>query len=259
MAPIFFSTTEIVRFAIVLFRLSGIMMFAPFFSNQTVPMPIRAVFALVAASVLTPSLTLSAVPADLGLNSIIGLASGEILSGILLGLAASCIFAGFQFAGQIVSLQLGFSLINQIDPQTNVEVPVFSFFQNYIGLLFFLLINGHHWFLLAVNESFGALPVGGVQIQGPVITWLVYLTGQVFVIGLKISGPILTVTIITDIVLGIIGRAAPQIHIIIVSMPLKILVGFGCLSFSFYFLPRYLDGVYSGLFKVLFSLVRAMG
>ena len=103
------------------------------------------------------------------------------------------------------------------------------------------------------------MPVGGVQIQGPVINWLVYLTGQIFVIGLKISGPILAVTIITDIVLGIIGRAAPQIHIIIVSMPLKILVGFGCLSFSFYFLPRYLDGVYSGLFKVLFSLVRAMG
>lgn len=259
MAPIYFSTTEIVAFMIVLLRLSGIMMFAPFFSNYSVPMMIRALFALVTAFVLAPSLPIRSVPTELGLSSIVGVATGEILSGILLGLAAACIFAGFQFAGQVISLQLGFSLINQIDPQTNVEAPVFSFIQNYIGLLFFLLINGHHWFLLAINESFGALPVGGLQIQGPVIQWLVYLSSQIFVIGLRIAGPILIVSIIADVVMGIIGRAAPQIHILIVSMPLKILVGFGCLSFSFYFLPRYLESVYSMLFKTLFSLVRVMG
>jgi flagellar biosynthetic protein FliR len=258
MAPIFFSTAEIVRFAIVLLRLSGIMLFAPFFSSQSVPMQIRAAFALVAAFVLAPSLPLSAIPSEFGLGSLTGLVAGEILSGVLLGLAASCIFAGFQFAGQAISFQLGFSLINQIDPQTNVEAPVFSFMQNYIGLLFFLLINGHHWFLQAINESFGALPVGGVHIQTPVIEWLLYLSSQIFVIGLRIAGPVMIVTIITDVVLGIIGRAAPQIHIIIVGLPLKTLVGFACLSFSFYFLPRYLEDVFSVLFKSLFSLIGAM-
>jgi flagellar biosynthetic protein FliR len=258
MAPLIFSNTEVIRFVIVLLRLSGIMLSAPFFNSQSVPLQIRAAFALVAAFVLAPSLPLTAIPAEFGLSSITGIAAGEILSGVLLGLAATCIFAGFQFAGQIISFQLGFSLINQIDPQTNVEAPVFSFIQNYIGLLFFLLINGHHWFLLAINESFGALPVGGMQIQTPVIEWLLYLSAQIFVIGLRIAGPVIAVTIITDVVLGIIGRAAPQIHIIIVGMPLKVLVGFGCLSFSFYFLPRYLESVYSMLFKTLFSLVRVM-
>jgi flagellar biosynthesis protein FliR len=258
MAPLFFSTAEIIRFAIVLLRLSGIMVFAPFFSSQSVPMQIRAVFALVATLVLTPSLPSASVPTELGLSSIAGVAAGEILTGVLLGFVASAIFAGFQFAGHIISLQLGFSLINQIDPQTNVEVSVFSFLQNYMGLLLFLLINGHHWFLLAINESFGALPVGGVQIHGPVIEQLIHLTGDIFVIGLRIAGPVLIVSIIADVVMAIIGRAAPQIHIVIVSMPLKILVGFGCLSLSFYFLPRYLESVYSTLFKTLFSFVRVM-
>jgi flagellar biosynthetic protein FliR len=258
MAPILFSTAEIIRFAIVLMRLSGIMVSAPFFSSQSVPMQIRAVFVLVAAFILTPSLPISSVPTDLGLSSIAWVATGEILTGILLGFAASCIFAGFQFAGHIISLQIGFSLINQIDPQTNVEVSVFSFLQNYMGLLLFLLINGHHWFLLAINESFGVLPVGGIQISGSVIEQLIYLSGQVFVIGLRISGPVLVVSIIADVVMAIIGRAAPQIHILIVSMPLKILVGFGCLSLSFYFLPHYLESVYTSLFKTLFSFVRVM-
>ncbi|MBN1571476.1 MAG: flagellar biosynthetic protein FliR [Acidobacteria bacterium] len=258
MAPLIFSNAEVVRFIIVLLRLSGIMIFAPFFSNHSIPFQIRAAFALMVAFILAPSLPLTAIPPELGLSSITGIAAGEILSGALLGLAASCIFGGFQFAGQIISFQLGFSLINQIDPQTNVEAPVFSFIQNYIGLLFFLLINGHHWFLLAINDSFGALPVGGMRIQGPVIEWLLYLSAQLFVIGLRIAGPVIAVTIITDVVLGIIGRAAPQIHIIIVGLPLKALVGFSCLSFSFYFLPRYLESIYSMLFRSLFSLVKAM-
>jgi flagellar biosynthetic protein FliR len=258
MAPIIFSNTEVIRFVIILLRLSGIMLFAPLFNSQSVPMHIRAAFALVVAYILAPSLPLTSIPTGLGLANITGIAIGEILSGVLLGFAAACVFAGFQFAGQTISFQLGFSLINQIDPQTNVEAPVFSFIQNYIGLLFFLLINGHHWFLLAINESFGALPVGGIHIDAPVMEWLLHLSSQLFVIGLRIAGPIIAVTIITDVILGIIGRAAPQIHIIIVGMPLKVLVGFSCLSLSFYFLPRYLEDVYSMLFKTLFSLVRAM-
>jgi flagellar biosynthesis protein FliR len=258
MEPFLISTPEILRFVVVLLRVSGIMLFAPFFSNQAVPLQIRAAFALVVAYVLAPSLPLGAIPSSFGLTDITGLAAGEILSGVLLGFAASCVFAGMQFAGQIISFQLGFSLINQIDPQTNVEAPVFSFIHNYVGLLFFILINGHHWLLLAISDSFGPLPIGGFRIHGSVLGWLLELTAQILVIGLRIAGPVIVVTTITDIVLGILGRAAPQIQILIVGMPLKILVGFGCVSFSFYFLPRYLQDIFVTLHKTLFSLVHAV-
>jgi flagellar biosynthesis protein FliR len=254
MTPILFSTAEIVRFLIVLLRISGIMLLAPFFSSQTIPIHIRAAFALVTSFVLAPSLPLQAVPAELNLGNMVMLFPGELLYGVLLGFAAVCVFAGFQFAGQIISFQLGFSLINVIDPQTEVESSVFSFFQNYLGLLFFLLINGHHWFLLAINKSFAILPVGGAHIEASLAEYLIRLTAELLVIGLRIAGPVIAVSIITDVVMGVIGRAAPQINILIVGMPLKTLVGFGCLSFSFYFLPRYLGGVYSALYKTLFSL-----
>ncbi len=259
MAPILLSTAEIIRFAIVLLRISGIMVFAPFFSNQSFPVQIRIAFSLVTAFVLAPSLPLKQLPVELGLSNITALFANEILLGLILGFAAMCVFAGLEFAGQIISFQLGFSLINVIDPQSNVEAPVFSFMQNYIGLLFFLLINGHHWFLLAVNESFSALPVGGIHLQAPLVEYIVRLSAEILVIGLRIAGPVIAVTIITDVIMGVIGRTAPQINIIIVGMPLKLLVGFGCLSFSFYFLPRYLEGIYSALFKGLFLLVRSMG
>lgn len=258
MTPIALSSAEVVRFLIVLVRVSGIILMAPFFSSQSIPIYIRAAFTLVVSLVLAPSLALSAIPPDLNLGNVAGLLVGEILIGFILGFAAMCVFGGFQFAGQVISFQTGFSLVNVIDPQTQVDSSVFSFFQNYLGLLFFLLINGHHWFLIAINDSFSILPVGGAHLQGPLIQHLIRLSGELLVIGLRIAGPVLAVAIITDVIMGVLGRAAPHLNILIVGMPLKGLVGFACLSFSFYFLPRYLEGVYSGLRETLFALVRAM-
>jgi len=257
MTPILFSNAEVVRFIIVLLRISGIMILAPFFSSQTIPVHIRIALSFVASLVLAPSLPLDRIPAELNLGNIAALFPGEILFGVLLGFAAACVFAGFQFAGQVISFQLGFSIINVIDPQTQVESSVFSFFQNYIGLLFFLMVNGHHWFLLAVNQSFTVLPVGGIQLQAPLAEYVIHMSAGLFVIGVRIAGPVIAVSIITDIVMGVLGRAAPQINKLIEGMPLKTLVGFGCLSFSFYFLPRYLEDIYSALYKTLFSLVYA--
>src|SRR5664279_3341651 len=130
MDPILIPTTEIVRFVLVLTRLSGIMILAPFFSSNTVPVHIRVVFSMVTAFILAPSLPLSQVPSDLNLGNMTGVFITEILFGTILGFAALCVFAGLQFAGQVISFQLGFSIINIIDPQTQVESSVFSFLYN---------------------------------------------------------------------------------------------------------------------------------
>jgi flagellar biosynthesis protein FliR len=258
MAPILFSTAELIRFVIVLTRISGIMLLAPFFSNQMFPAQVRIAFALMTAFVMAPSLPLSLIPAQLDLSSVAAICVGEIFVGLIIGFAALCVFAGLQFAGQIVSFQLGFSLINLIDPQTNVESPVFSFFYNYIGLLLFLLINGHHWFLQAINESFSTMAVGGIHMQAQLAGHIIGLSAHILVIGIRIAGPIIAVTVISDVLIGIIGRTAPQINILIVGMPFKLLVGFGCMGFSLYFLPRYLGDVFAVLSKSLFSLVHTL-
>jgi flagellar biosynthetic protein FliR len=258
MEPFFFSTAEILRFAIVLTRISGIMILAPFFSNQLFPAQVKIAFTLVTAFILAPSLPLNRIPVDMGLGGLVLTVFGELCVGLLLGFSALCVFAGLQFAGQIVSFQLGFSLINIIDPQSNVDSPVFSFLYSYIGLLLFLLINGHHWFLQAIHESFGILGVGGIPIQAPLAEQIVRMSAQLFVIGVRVAGPIIAVTVITDVLIGIVGRTAPQINILIVGMPLKLLVGFGCMSFSLYFLPRYMGDVLLTLSRTLFSLVHAI-
>ncbi|MBN2319530.1 MAG: flagellar biosynthetic protein FliR [Acidobacteria bacterium] len=255
MPAIIFSPTEILQFVIVLLRVSGLIVFAPFFGSPSIPYQVRIAFALVTSFLLARLLPVDFVPDGLSLTGVTLILIGEIVAGMILGLAANLVFAGIQYAGQIISFQMGFSLIKLIDPQTNVESPVFSFIHNYIGILFFLLLNGHHWFLRAISESFHLMPVGGIQIQASLVEYIVHLSSQIFIIGLRIAGPVIVVTIITDIVVGIIGRSAPQLHILILGLPLKLLVGFSCLSFSLYFIPRYLEIVFASLYKTIFTLV----
>ncbi len=250
---------EVIRFAVVLFRVGGIMVFAPLFSARSVPGQVRAAMTLVATLALCPALPLSRVPTALDLGQILGLVATELLFGVVLGLATSFIFAAMEFAGQIISFQLGFSMINLIDPQSEVETTVFSFFQYYIGLLFFLIINGHHWFFTSVSDSFQYLPLGGVRLHGAMVAEFVRLSSHIVVFGVQIAGPVLIVTVLTDVVLGIVGRAAPQINIIIVGMPFKILAGFACMSISFYFLPHLLETWYTGFYRDLIALLHGMG
>ena len=258
MDPLIISMAEVTRFAVVLFRVSGIIIFAPFFSSYTIPIQIRVTVALMATLALVPSLPLGQVPADMDMFRVLTLLVRESTVGLVLGLVSLFIFAGMQLAGQIISFQLGFAIIHVIDPQSEVETTVFSFIENYIGLLFFLLINGHHWFFLAVSDSFNYLPVQGIHLSGPLVAEIVRLSSQIMVSGLQIAAPILAVTIIADVVVGIIGRVAPQINILIVGMPLKTLVGFACMSISFYFLPRYLGEVYTALHRDLFGLLHKL-
>jgi flagellar biosynthesis protein FliR len=258
MIPINFAVAEVIRFTIVLSRVGGIMVFAPFFSSRSIPYQIRVALSLMITVMLVPALPLGKIPANLGAGQVLSVILGEVAVGMLMGLIANFIFAGLQVAGQIISFQMGFSIINLIDPQSEVEMSVFSFFEDFIGLMLFLIINGHHWFIMAVSESFSYIPVKGIHLQGPVVEEIIRLSARLMISGVQIAAPILAVTIIADVILSIIGRAAPQIPVFIVGMPLKILVGFTCLSISFYFIPRYLEGAFAALFKDIFGLMHKM-
>jgi flagellar biosynthetic protein FliR len=258
LSSVTFSLAEVARFAVVLLRVGGIMVFAPVFSSTSFPAQMRVIIALVAALVLCPALPLAKIPVEMGLVQIVGISISEFLFGMVLGLAASFLFAGMQLAGQVISFQLGFSIVNLIDPQSQVETSVFSFLQYYIGILFFLLIDGHHWFFQAVSDSFNYLPVGGLRLSGPLAQDVIRLSAQVLTFGLQLAAPVIVVTLVVDVVLGLIARAAPQINILIVGMPVKILVGFFCMSVSFLFLPRLLGEVYMTLLHDMSALLRRL-
>ena len=258
MFSISISPVQVMSFALVLFRVGGIMVFAPIYSSGALPTQIKIILPLIVALTLAPTVSPAQLPAEFGLAQVVFAVLGEMLIGMVLGLVAAFIFGALQLAGQIIGFQIGFSIINTIDPQTMVESSVISILNNFIGLTLFLLVNGHHWFFMAVSESLNYLPMGGVQLKGPFVEHVLRLSGQVFISGLRIAGPVVAITVIADVVLGIIGRAASHINILIVGIPAKTLVGLASLSVAFYFLPSFLGESFLQLSRDLISLVRVM-
>ncbi len=253
-----FSMAQIMSFAVVLFRVAGIMVFAPFYNATSFPPQIKVIVPLVVALTLAPMVPQAELPVELGFSQGVLAMLGEVLVGMVLGLTASFIFGALQLAGQIVGFQLGYSLVNVIDPQSMVETSVISILNNLVGIMLFLLINGHHWFFQAVSESLTYLPVGGIHLRGPLVQEVMKLSGQVFTSGLRIAGPVVAVTAMADVVVGMIGRAAPQINILIVGMPIKTLVGLAALSVAFYFLPAFLGESFAQLSRDMIGIVHSM-
>ena len=233
---------ELFSFVFILARCSGIFVFTPFFGSLNIPIQARVILSFVISYLFAlsrPMPTLS-VPSTLG-GVLVGL-TGELIVGMAIGFAAHALFAGLQYAGQIAGFQIGFSFVNAVDPQTSSRSTTLAVYQTEIGIMLFLGINAHHWFIRAIANSLTSLPPYSVHIGQQFILKMTDLVAQVFVIGFQVAAPVTAVLVLTDITLGLIGRSAPQVHILVIGFPLKILAGITALGLALYFFPLAMRG-----------------
>jgi len=66
-------------------------------------------------------------------------------------------FEAGQMAGQILGIQMGFSLVQLLDPQTLVDTTVDGVVPAMFALLVFLQLDVHHWLLRGIVRSFAYL------------------------------------------------------------------------------------------------------
>jgi flagellar biosynthetic protein FliR len=221
-------------------RVAGMMSFAPFLGNIATPTAVRAGFTLVVTALLYPVV---AVP-RLALAPLAWtrLALGEAVLGIAMGLCVQFVFEGAQLAGQVGGFQFAFSLVNVIDPTTNVDTPVLSTFHQLVVLLFLLQCNVHHWILRGLVKSFEYVPPGNFLITPLALRGFLHDAGAIWLIGLQLATPILLATVLIDVTVGFLSKAAPQMSAIYLSIPLKILVGYCVLSLALRMWPVFFEG-----------------
>lgn len=209
-------------------RVGGLMSFAPFIGSASIPVRIKAVFTLAVTALLYPICPVPQIA--LTIMSMTRLAMGEAVLGLGIGLCLQFIFEGAVMAGQIGSFQFAFSLVNVIDPQSNVDTPVLSVFHQLVVLLIFLQLNVHHWLLRGIVKSFEYVPVGSFVLTLPALKELFRDAGGLWLVGVQIATPILLGTILLDVAVGFLSKASPQMPAILLSIPVKSLVGYALLA-----------------------------
>ena len=239
---------------LVLIRVSGMMVFVPFFSSDAFPRTVKAVFTLLLAALLTPIAANhpGAVPA-LGLISVLG----ELSTGMLFGLSLTLLLEMLNFSGQLLGLQFSFSLVNVLDPNSSIETPLLSQLLNTIGLLVLLAAGLDRTLLSALMHTFVAVPVGTAWMATRTSLALVQMTGGVFLAAVQLSAPVIAATMLVDVVLALVGRLSPQLPVLFVSIPLKTLIGYVILIGSLAVWPRFIEARFDGLLNQGMRLVLA--
>ncbi|MGR6836144.1 flagellar biosynthetic protein FliR [Syntrophomonas erecta] len=235
---------SIESFFFILGRMSGLFLSAPIFSNRQVPVRVKALMVVIISATLAYFVPVN-YPADLDSPAYyLAALFLEMFIGYTIGIVAYTVFAAIQLAGQIMDMQMGFGIVNVVDPQSGTQIPLMGNFIQLMALLMYLAIDGHHYLLQAIVQSYQVVPVMGLHLTGSFYDLIVKISVYMFVIAVKISAPIVIAVLTADIAMGFIARTVPQMNVFIVGLPLKILVG---LITLFILLP-----VYIWVFNVLF-------
>ncbi|MHC1745214.1 MAG: flagellar biosynthetic protein FliR [Syntrophobacteraceae bacterium] len=229
MAIFQFNPTEIGIFLAVLLRLSLCFFMIPLFSNAHLPAMVKA-FTSLGLAVLLYALVrdvVSPLPADLA--PLIWILVGEILLGLVLSLSVLLLFSSFQLAGELISFQMGFGFALAADPQSGVTMMVLSRWFQITATLILFSLNGHHMILRAIVESFRTVPIGSFTANDAAFGKIMFLSAQLFVIGLKVAAPIMLAMLLIQVGLGLMAKFSPQVNLLATTAPLTIMMGFALL------------------------------
>lgn len=234
----------IAAFFFPLARILAVVATAPPFSNAAVPMRVKLIFGLAISLALVPALPpMPAISPASGQGLMI--LAQQMVIGVSMGFAMRLVIAAIDYAGEVIGLQMGLGFATFFDPDNSAQTPVISEFLSLLGLLVLLSINGHLMIIATLAQSFNALPVGGPFLASGTWSNFGHAASIIFASGLMLALPVVCALMITNVALGVLTRAAPQLNLFAIGFPLTLIGGFVILILSL----SYLAGPLTQLFE----------
>ncbi|MBC2711740.1 MAG: flagellar biosynthetic protein FliR [Desulfosarcina sp.] len=243
---------------LIFLRVAAIIFSAPVLDTATIPVVFKAGLAFAVSILLLPVVDAVVTIQGLSLMAFVVGIFSEIAIGVTIGLSVKLLFTGIQLAGQIAGFQMGFAVANVVDPITSVQIPILAQFYNLTAMLVFLAVNAHHMFFSALVDSYKILPPLSMHISPQLVGMMMKLAANMFIVAIKVGAPLIAVMLLVSVGLGLVARTVPQIHIFIVAMPLKILIGLIFMIIVAPYLTAYLIDLFSSYQVTLYDLIRMM-
>jgi len=230
----------VTRFLFVGIRVSTVMVFLPFLGSGALAARIKAALAVA----LSAFMCVIYRPASAELLKVnwVSLALSEALIGLALGLSVQFVFEAAQVAGQTCGLQMGHSLESLIDPTTQAQSPAMAIFYYLIATSIFLRLDVHHWLLRALAGSFEYLPPGSLVTNRAIIEEMLRASATMLSVGVQIAAPLILAALMIDLTLGFIGRASPQLPVMLIGISVKDLLGVAMIGATLAFWPSQFEG-----------------
>lgn len=233
-------------YLLALVRATAWVFVMPPFAGRSMPQQVKVGLAAALAMALGPQLADHAVPLEAG--PLLAAALLQALAGLALGFLGVVIFATFQAAGEFIDTFSGFSIAATLDPMSGVQANVFGRFYQLLAVTLLFAIDGHLLVVRGFLTSYEAAPLTGVSLES-LASVLVDNVGMFFLASIEIAGPLLAALFLAEVCLGLLTRAAPQMNVFVLGMPLKIILTLSLAGIAIPLLP----GALSSLIRPMVS------
>ena len=225
-------------FFLVFCRISSFMVISPGFSLKQAPNLLKGLLSLSFSVTVFSSLQKIVVFQNLFIISLQSFK--EILVGMALGFIVQLVFSAIEMAGQIIDFQVGFSMGSVYDPGVGIQGSNYGRLYYWLALAVFFFTDMHHLVIDNLIQSFSIIPITEMSMHGNTVEGMMILFVEVFKISILLAAPVVLVALVTDCVLGIISRSVPQINVLMLGMPMKILISF---FFVLLFMPNLIESI----------------
>lgn len=254
-----FSMLDLEYFLLILVRVSCFVFVAPFYGMTNTPGRVKIglsfFLAVLLYQVLTPA------PA-VEYNTVLGysvIVLKEAVTGLLIGFVVNICNSIIHFAGSVIDMEIGFSMVTLMDPATRENTSVSGIFYQYLVMLLLVVTGMYQYILKAFVESFTLIPINGAVFRTEaLIQTLIRFMGDSIILGFRICLPVFAVMLMLNAVLGILAKVSPQLNMFAVGLQLKVLVGLSVLFFTISMLPGAADFIFTEMKKMMVSVVEGM-
>lgn len=207
-------------------RMGGMIFTAPFFGSRNYPTPLRIGLMVFLTILINPLISSTMVYdistfADFAVKII-----NELFIGIFVGFILTLYWNFIYFAGDIIDRDIGFSMVNVVNPMDESQIPITANLFYIFATLIFIQLDFHHELITAMVVSFEKIPLGFSFFSVTTFPILLDILKASFVIGFQIAAPFVITVLISNIILGLLAKAMPGMNVFILGMPFKIFFGF---------------------------------
>jgi flagellar biosynthetic protein FliR len=212
-------------------RAGGLIALLPGLSAAPVPVQVRIAIAGFLAYAASGFVHFHGPPPpDVG--SLVLAVVHELLIGLLMGFGSRLIFYAVEFAGQLISTEMGMSMSTHMDPISRSTSSSVGTLLYYLTILLFFISNCHHAVIVAFLRSFDVSPLGVPVFTRNVAEYFVVQTGNIFLIALQMAAPLMAVNFTVTFTFAILGKAASGMNVFSESFSVRILAGLTLLGLT---------------------------
>lgn len=246
-------------FLLIFVRMTGLFVVAPVFGRRNIPVYFKIGFSFMLALILVNTVRMPTTEYYDNFYQYAFLIIKEFIVGLTIGYVAYTVFTAIHFAGQLIDMQIGFSMVNVFDPMSNMQVPLTANFYYLIAMLIFISVNGHHLLIKALFDSYQSVPIGSAVFGSVLMDDIIRVFGGTFVVGLKVAAPITAAILLSDVAMGVISRAIPQLNIFVVGMPLKIALGLITIMLTLPMFSTFLSSLFETMNMEVLKFIQDLG